>query len=137
MKVIIFILLTLNLTAQTTWSKIKQRDDVLHFYGSVVVNESAYQVQTWAFPEMKEVPKVLVSNGITVSCIFLKEFYDTKKRKPTGFNWDDVFVGSWAIPVYDIFNTCRYDWKHRDAEIKIQDGYFEFNHHYREKFEFK
>lgn len=88
-------------------------DDVLHFYGSVAINETSYQINTWAFPKMKEHKKVLISNGITLTCIFAKELYDTKKKRPTGFSWDDIFVGSWAIPVYDIFNICRYDWKTR------------------------
>lgn len=90
-----------------------ERDKALHFYGSVAINESTYQIQSMAFPKMKEHKKVLISNGITLTCIFAKELYDVRKAKPTGFSWDDIFVGSWAIPLYDVFNICRYDWKTR------------------------
>ena len=138
MKRSLFLLLILysyTFFGQSTWDKIKQRDDVLHFYGSFAINETSYQIQTWAFPKLSEPKKVLISNGVTLVCIFSKEFYDKHKSSPTGFSWDDIFVGSWAIPVYDIFNTCRFDFKHRDAEYKIQEGYYEFNHHYLEKYE--
>lgn len=131
----IFILFPILIRSQSTWDKIKQRDDVFHFYGSVIIDESAYQIQSYAFPEMKEVPKVLIANGVTLLCIFGKERFDMVKKHPTGFSWDDVFVGSWAIPVYDIFNTCRYDLRHREEALKIQDGYFEFGHHYLDKYE--
>jgi len=94
-----------------------QRSDnvnaALHFYGSAAINESTYQIQSYAFPKWKESRKILISNGITLACIFTKEVYDTKKKKPTGFSWDDIFVGCWSIPVYDIVNLCRYDWKKR------------------------
>lgn len=109
---LIIILLTFGMKGQTIQEKFKD-DKVLHFYGSVLINESTYQIQSFAFPKSKEVNKVLISNGVTLACIFAKEFYDTKKAKPTGFSWDDIFVGSWAIPVYDIFNICRNDWKKR------------------------
>lgn len=118
MKTIILILLSLGMTAQ----EMRIPDDVKHFYGSVMVNEASYQIQSWAFPKMKETPKVLISNGITLLAIFGKEWYDTKKKRPTGFSCDDIFVGSWAIPIYDIFNICRNDWKHRnDYSFKNKD----------------
>lgn len=92
-------------------SKLTIPDDVLHFYGSFAINEGAYQIQSFAFPKMKETKKVLISNGITLLAIFGKEWYDTKKKRPTGFSWDDIAVGSWAVPIYDIFNIVRYDFK--------------------------
>lgn len=111
MKTIILILLAFGMRGQNTWDKIKERDDVLHFYGSFAINEGAYQIQSFAFPKMKETKKVLISNGITLLAIFGKEWYDTKKKRPTGFSWDDIAVGSWAVPIYDIFNIVRYDFK--------------------------
>lgn len=94
-------------------------NDALHFYGSVAINETSYQIQGLVFPKMKETPKVLISNGITLLAIFGKEFYDTKKKNPTGFSWDDALTGCWSVPIYDIVNICRFDYKRR-----TKDGYY-------------
>jgi hypothetical protein len=91
-----------------------KHDDVAHFYGSVSINEFSYQVSSWTFPKWSETKKVLISNAVTASCIFIKERYDMLKRNPTGWNWMDVFIGFWAIAIYDIFNICRFDFKRRD-----------------------
>ena len=98
---------------------LSKHDDVTHFYGSCGINEITYQIQGLLFPKKKEVNKVLFANLVTTSCIFTKELYDTRKAKPTGFSWSDIFIGLWAILIYDIFNICRYDWKHRNDYKKL------------------
>ena len=36
------------------------------------------------------------------------------KKNPTGWGWMDMFIGVWAIAIYDIVKICWYDWKHRN-----------------------
>lgn len=105
--------------APTPREWIAKHDDVAHFYGSCGINELTYQIQGLLFPKKKEVHKVLFANLVTTSCIFIKERYDVLKAKPTGWSWADIFIGLWAILIYDIVNICRFDYKNR-----TKDGYY-------------
>ena len=86
----------------------------VHFYSAFAINDLSYHVQSWSCPKWSPTKKILVSNGITLVAIFGKEFYDTKKKKPTGFSWDDALIGCWSIPVYDIVRICINDHKKRN-----------------------
>jgi hypothetical protein len=85
----------------------------VHFYSAFAVNEVSYQTLSLACPKWKPAKKILISNGITLLAVFGKEIYDVRKANPTGFSWPDAFVGTWSIPVYDIFRVCVNDFKKR------------------------
>jgi hypothetical protein len=128
MKYLIILLCSYSL-AQTPgnrslWAKIP--DDAKHFYGAFTINEASYQIQSLAFPDMKEAQKVLIANGITILCVFGKEYYDERKPHPTHDHIDDIVPGVWSIPIYDIFNICRTDVKKRIEEEKRLSGYYNF-----------
>lgn len=86
-------------------------DDVAHFYGSFFINEAAYQIQGFAFPDWKPSKRMLFSSAFTLGCIALKERWDMSKKHPTGWSWDDFFIGCWAIPVYLIVRVCLNDFR--------------------------
>jgi uncharacterized membrane protein len=111
---ILILLLTFGMRGQNTWDKVKQRDDVLHFYGAVTINDVSYHVQSFAAPKWSANKKILVSNGVTISCMVAKEFYDMRKPRPTGFSWMDIFMGSWGTIIYDIVRVCINDFKKKD-----------------------
>ena len=85
----------------------------VHFYTAFSINEVSYQVQTIACPKWTPTKKILIGNGITLVAVFGKEIYDKHKAKPTGFSWNDAFIGCWSIPIYDIFRICLNDFKKR------------------------
>lgn len=85
-----------------------------HFYGSFFINEAAYQIQGFAFPDWKPSRRMLFSSAFTLGCIALKERYDMSKKYPTGWSWDDFFIGCWAIPIYLIVRVCLNDFRKRN-----------------------
>ena len=114
MKTLALILLTLNLTSQTLTDFTTKYNAEVHFYVPFAINDLSYHVQTWTCPKWSPAKKILVSNAITLTAVFSKEIYDKHKKRPTGFSWDDAFIGCWSIPVYDIFRICLNDFKKRD-----------------------
>ena len=112
MKTIIILLLAFGMKAQT-WDKIKQRDDVFHFYGAMAIGETTHRISEWACPKLTFGQNMAVSNGVTIGLIFGKEIYDKHKAKPTGFSWDDVAVGLMGLATRDILKVCLRDYKSR------------------------
>ena len=113
MKTLIILLFPIMLSAQhkpvRDW--LTTHNDVAHFYGSVLVNETAYQVSGKLFPEWRPGKRIAFSNVVTLIAISIKERYDMLKANPTGWSWDDFFIGCWAIPVYDIVRICLNDFR--------------------------
>jgi len=109
MKYLLIILFPFFFKAQLD----KIPSEVKHFYGAIIINEGTYQIQSFAYPKWTPTKKVLIANGITLTAIFGKEIYDKHKKNPTGFSWDDIFIGCWSIPVYDIVRICINDVKKR------------------------
>ena len=120
MKPLLFILLAFGMRAQSFKEFSTKYNAEVHFYTAFAVNEVSYQSLTLACPKWKPSRKILVSNAVTLSCIFAKELYDSRKAKPTGFSWDDVFVGTWSIPIYDIVRICANDFRKSKQSIKLE-----------------
>lgn len=92
-------------------SFITKYNSEVHFYSSFFINEAAYQIQGFAFPDWKPSRRMLFSSAFTLGCIALKERWDMSKKHPTGWSWDDFFIGCWAIPVYLIVRVCLNDFR--------------------------
>lgn len=107
-------MLTFWMRGQTFKEFSTKYNSEVHFYTAFAVNDVSYHIQTWAFPKWSPTKKILISNGITLTAIFSKELYDTRKKKPTCFSWDDALIGCWSIPIYDIVRICLNDFKKRN-----------------------
>jgi hypothetical protein len=92
----------------------------VHFYGSCLINDAAYSIQGLIWPNRKPAKKLLISNAITLSCITLKEVYDIRKPKPTGWSWDDWLIGVWAMAIYCIVRICINDFRKPKEIINLE-----------------
>lgn len=88
----------------------------VHFYGSCLINDVSYSLQGLIWPNRTPTKKMLISNAMTLACISSKEFYDTQKKRPTGWSWDDFFIGLWAMAVYTIVRICLNDFRNRNKK---------------------
>ena len=92
----------------------------VHFYGSCLVNDAAYSLQGLIWPNRTPAKKLLISNAMTLACISSKEFYDTQKKRPTGWGWSDWLVGLWAMAIYTIVRICINDFRKSKQSIKLE-----------------
>lgn len=107
MKTIIIILISFSLSGQNDFKKFTSKhNEASHFYGSILSNEVTYQLQTFVKPEWGVGKKILVSNLFTTSLVFGKEFYDMRKRNPTGFSGMDIFFGCWGTVIFNMVKIC-------------------------------
>jgi len=134
--ILLFILISFTCASQTDWQKWSTKNnEAVHFYTAFGINEATYQIQSYAFPKWKPGRKMLVSNLVVLAAVFGKEVYDTRKAHPTGFSKDDIGMGVWSVPVWDIWNICRNNYRGYDVGHRIQEGYYDFTHNYRDKFD--
>lgn len=121
MKTLILILLSLSLTAQSPQGQpraeqpvrnwLSTHNDAAHFYGSCLVNDFSYSTQGLIWKDWTPAKKLLFSNVTTLGMISLKEAYDIKKPNPTGWSWDDFFMGVWAMLIYTLVRICINDFR--------------------------
>ena len=109
MKPLALIILTLGLSAQE-----KIPSDVKHFYSSVALCEVTYHTQRLLLPKQKEHNRFLITIGTVLTLGVTKEVWDMRKKNPTGFSKDDLFMDSWGILCWVPFRICLNDWKKRN-----------------------
>jgi len=117
---ILIICLSFNMIGQNKIIEFyKKRPDAAHAHGSLILNETFYQVQKVCFKKQKFGFRLLISNLLTGACLVAKEVYDVHKQNPTGFSKPDLLVGGFQIPVYDIIRICDKDFKNRNRKYEL------------------
>ena len=121
MKNIIFILLTcLSVNAQDGWEKIKQRDDILHVDGSILLTLASGEI---TYNLTKNVTKtMIIAPAVSLFCgIVIKEYVHDKWMKRGVFSTMDIFYDAWGTIIGVIIERCWLHWRGKETIIDPYD----------------
>lgn len=124
MKKLLFILLfplfLFSQVSSTVWDKIKQRDDVLHVYGSGILMATTTEVTYFYTRNITKSLLIGTSTSLAIG-VLGKEFIHDKWMGKGVYNVMDIFYDAWGNVIAIIVERCLLDWRNRDINEYYQD----------------
>jgi hypothetical protein len=111
MRSLLFILISFSLHSQTTWEKIKQRDDILHVDGSWLMTMTGTEIIYHYTHDKKKA--ILGGAGISLAVGVLgKEVIHDKILGLGTFSVVDILYDCWGTLIGVIVEICWLDYRY-------------------------
>ncbi len=108
----------------STWNKIKQRDDVLHVYSSIIITMVTSEV-VYAYTKYNVNESILIGASTSLAIGVLgKEFIHDRWLGYGTYNVMDIFYDAWGTVIAVIIERCWMDWKGY-GKTQYEQDYFD------------